>query len=110
MNGKILLPFLKEPPGELARLFNGEHLESKHFLENARALNNAFAFTSFGAKIDHSVNTGGGPQVFKIQGALYHRHSHLLPNENGSVKYAQVYFYETQQQQLAQRMANNTWT
>jgi hypothetical protein len=107
MDGKVQLPFLKEPPGELNRLFNGLHLESKHFLDNARAFNSAFAFTSIGAKIDRSVTGGGGPPVFKIQGALYHKHGQILPNEDGSAKYAQIYFHQSQQTQLERRMANN---
>jgi hypothetical protein len=110
MNGKVKLPFLRKPPGELNHLFNGHHLQSKHFLDNARAFNNAFAFTSVGAKVDTSVSRGGGPPVFKIQGALYHRHGHLLLGEDGSAKYAQIYFYDTQQQQVERHMANNTIT
>jgi hypothetical protein len=107
-SGKVTLPFLNRPPGQLGRLFSGDHLHSNHFLDNARAFNNAFAFTSMGAKIDRSLNVGGAPPVFKIQGALYHNHGQMLPHDNNSVKYAQVYFYQDPQQQLDRRMANNT--
>jgi hypothetical protein len=108
MNGKVVLPFLQKPPGQLAHLFSGQHLHSDDFLENARSFNSAFAFTSMGAKIDRSMNVGGAPPVFKIQGALYHQHSQILPLENGSVKYAQIYFYQDPKDQLAKRIANNT--
>jgi hypothetical protein len=107
LNGKVLLPFLKPLPRQLARLFNGDHLESEHFLNHARSFNNAFAFTSVGVKFDRTVNTGRAPPVIKIQGALHHHHGHCLPGEDGSVKYAQVYWYETPQMQLRQRVQNN---
>ena len=108
LGGKVTLPFLKRPPGQLGHLFSGDHMHSDDFLNNARAFNNAFAFTSMGAKIDKSLNVGGAPPVFKIHGALYHQHSQILPHDNRSVKYAQIYFYQDPQQQLDQRMANNT--
>jgi hypothetical protein len=108
LSGKVTLPYLNRPPGQLGRLFSGDHLHSNHFLDNARAFNNAFAFTSMSAKIDRSLNVGGAPPVFKIQGALYHNHGQMLPHDNNSVKYAQVYFYQDPQQQLDRRMANNT--
>ncbi|GKC80298.1 DNA helicase [Tanacetum coccineum] len=38
-----------------------------------------FAMTSFGAKIDDSVNKGRGPYVFKISGQIYHWIGSLCP-------------------------------
>ncbi|GKD69888.1 retrovirus-related pol polyprotein LINE-1, partial [Tanacetum coccineum] len=40
--------------------------QNKHFMKNIRAYNQMFAMTSFGAKIDESINRGGGPYVFKL--------------------------------------------
>jgi hypothetical protein len=54
------------------------------------------------------MNVGGDPPVFKIQGALYHQHSQILSLENGSAKYAQIYFYQDPKDQLAKCIANNT--
>jgi hypothetical protein len=48
-------------------------IESNQYLENARAYNNAFAFTSLGVKVDDSINRGRGPPTFRIQGELCHR-------------------------------------
>jgi hypothetical protein len=110
MNGKVELLFLWKSPGELNYLFNEHHLQSKHPLDNACAFNNAFAFISVGAKVDISISRGGGPPVFKIQSALYYRHGHVLLGEDSSAKCAQIYFYDTQQQQVEHYMANNTIT
>jgi hypothetical protein len=39
LSGEVTLPFLNRPPGQLGRLFSGDHLHSKHFLDNAHAFN-----------------------------------------------------------------------
>lgn len=46
--------------------------------------------------IDRSVLDGGGPYVFKIQGALYHRVGSLLPEHGKDPVYAQLYFYSSE--------------
>ncbi|WVZ75453.1 hypothetical protein U9M48_023503, partial [Paspalum notatum var. saurae] len=55
-----------------------------------------FAFTSFGAKIDKSINKGPGPYIFKINGQVHHRIGSLLPDEDKSPVYAQLYIYDTE--------------
>ncbi|GKA59313.1 hypothetical protein Tco_0758626 [Tanacetum coccineum] len=55
-----------------------------------------FCFTSFGAKIDHSINTGRAPYTFRINGQNYHRTGSLLPKEGMPPKFAQLYFFDTQ--------------
>lgn len=110
LNGKITLPMLAQPPPELAALYFGRDPDSPHFLSKIRYYNSAFAMASLGVKIDRSVTGTGGPQVFKIQGGLYHNHGQLLPNEDGSVKYAQIYFFDFSEQQLDIREANNRTT
>jgi hypothetical protein len=62
---------------------------------------------SLGVKIDDSINREYGPRVFKIHGALYHQHGQLLPDDNGNIKYAQVYFLDTSEAQIQRRMQNN---
>ncbi|GJV63089.1 hypothetical protein Tco_1473917 [Tanacetum coccineum] len=54
-----------------------------------------FCFTSFGARIDHSVNSGRGPYTFRINGQNYHRMGSLLPAEGVPLRYAQLYFFDT---------------
>nr|GEU52936.1 hypothetical protein CTI12_AA123990 [Tanacetum cinerariifolium] len=55
-----------------------------------------FCFTSFGARIDHSVNSGRGPYTFRINGQNYHRIGSLLPAKSDPLRYAQLYFFDTQ--------------
>ena len=67
--------------------------EAKHFRNSIRSYNNAFAFTSFGGKIDASINQGNAPYVFKVGGQIYHQHGTLLP-DTGPPRYAQLYFHD----------------
>nr|GEX93096.1 helitron helicase-like domain-containing protein [Tanacetum cinerariifolium] len=62
--GRIQMQRPREPPEYIKSLF-----ENKHFMENIRAYNQMFAMTSFGAKVDESINVGRGSYVFK---AGYH--------------------------------------
>ncbi|GKC64740.1 helicase-like protein [Tanacetum coccineum] len=55
-----------------------------------------FCFTSFGARIDHSINTGRAPYTFKINGQNYHRIGSLLPKQGIQPRYAQLYFFDTE--------------
>jgi hypothetical protein len=45
--------------------------------------------------------------VYKIQGGLYHNHGQLLPDDDGTVRYAQIYFFDSSEQQLDIRQQNN---
>ena len=47
-----------------------------------------------GAKIARSVNDGGGPIFFKINGQVCHRIGSLLPNEGDTPKYAELYIHD----------------
>jgi hypothetical protein len=68
-----------------------------HFRQNIRTYNTAFAFTSFGGKIDHDINQGGrGPYIFRVNGEVYHQHGSLLPDDPNEASYAQLYFYDAE--------------
>nr|GEX80268.1 helitron helicase-like domain-containing protein [Tanacetum cinerariifolium] len=56
-------------------------LRDCHFMENIRAYNQMFSITSFGVRVDESVDIGRGPYVFKIVGQLYHWLGSLCPTE-----------------------------
>ncbi|KAI5414722.1 hypothetical protein KIW84_040260 [Lathyrus oleraceus] len=61
-NGKVELPLLKQPPELLSRLlFDEDSIASRKFQQQIRMYNMMFAFTSPNAKLDNSVNKGGGP-------------------------------------------------
>src|SRR5688572_5756524 len=97
MQGKTQLPKLKYPPETLHNLLFGDrNSKSKHFIENIRAYNMMFSFTSMGGKVDKEVNKGRGPYVFKIGGQNYHRIGSLIPVTGASLKFSQLYIYDTQ--------------
>ncbi|GKB23122.1 DNA helicase [Tanacetum coccineum] len=71
-------------------------LQNSHFLENIRAYNQMFAMTSFGAKIDESINNGRGPYVFKVSGQVYHWIGSLCPLLGEQPRFLQLYIYDTE--------------
>ncbi|XP_057418412.1 uncharacterized protein LOC130712602 [Lotus japonicus] len=85
-----------KPPTLLWDLIMGNDVRSREFLANIRSYNSAFAFTSFGGKIESGLNDGGGPPQFVISGQNYHRIGSLLPNVGETPKFAQLYVYDTQ--------------
>ena len=93
--GKVLLPKFKEAPSPLNELMDYNNPASSKFKERIRVYNGMFCYTSFGAKIDNSVNTGRGPYTFRINGQSYHRVGSLLPAQDKQPKYAQLYFFDT---------------
>lgn len=96
LNGKVLVPFFRKPPTLLWDLIMGNDVRSREFLANIRSYNSAFAFTSFGGKIESGLNDGGGPPQFVISGQNYHRIGSLVPNVGETPKFAQLYVYDTQ--------------
>ena len=94
--GKVFLQPFKEPPAFLKDLidYNGP-ARSVDFIKKIRQYNCLFAFTSMGATIDRSVNDGGGPNIFKISGALCHRIGSLLPKRGDKPKFAELYTFNT---------------
>ncbi|GJV01310.1 hypothetical protein Tco_1334879 [Tanacetum coccineum] len=88
--GQIYMPPTPDPPAFIQQLF-----KNNQFMEHIRAYNQMFAMTSFGAKIDHSVNKGRGPYVFKISGQIYHWIRSLCPEEGHHSCFLQLYVYDT---------------
>ena len=74
-----------------------------HFQQNIRSYNNAVSFTSLGVKLDRAIcNTldTAGVYTFRIQGALHHSMSSLLPPPGERPRFAQVYMFDSAQEQL----------
>ncbi|KAL8529179.1 hypothetical protein ACS0TY_006581 [Phlomoides rotata] len=65
--------------------------KSKHFMKNIRAYNMMFSFTSIGGKIDRSINNGGAPFVFRLNGANYHQIGSMLPQQEEHPRFSQLY-------------------
>ena len=82
MQGKVVLPKLKQPPNLLYNLLPGKDGVSKEFIKNVHAHNMMFAFTSLGGRIDISINQGFGAYVFRMHWQNYHMMGSLLP-KNG---------------------------
>ena len=85
--GKVdKVPVLKDPPAEMKEIFANET-----FLRNARGYNNVLAMASVGVKTPDEFK---GPN-FKIQGKVHHKIGSLIPADEGSPKFLQLYFYDT---------------
>ncbi|KAF7826880.1 uncharacterized protein G2W53_018044 [Senna tora] len=54
-----------------------------------------FAFTSMGGKIDHLVNQGKGPYVFRLHDQNMHLLGSLIPCDGERSKFSQLYIYDT---------------
>ncbi|KAL3648627.1 hypothetical protein CASFOL_005030 [Castilleja foliolosa] len=93
--GIVDLPRLVEPPSFLSDLLHGNSSRSKHFRENIRSCS-MFCFTSMGGKIDHDINKGSGPRIFRLNGQNYHLIGSLLPEDGTTPKFAQMYIYDTE--------------
>lgn len=94
--GKVELPRMRDPPKTLSALmYNGDG-RSKHFREFIRAYNMMFAFTSLGGKIDNTVNDGRGPYLFKLSGENYHLIGDLMPADDASLAFLQLYIHDTE--------------
>jgi len=97
-DGSVQLPPLPPPPDALKNLFLGSTEEARQFREHIRQYNSALAFTSLRAKIDDSVNRGGGgPPVFRIHGELHHQIGSLLPSDGQAPVYAQLYILDSRE-------------
>ncbi|XP_035837612.1 uncharacterized protein LOC110893035 [Helianthus annuus] len=95
-DGKVLLARLLDPPEPLRSLLDYNDPSTLRFREHIRVYNSMFCFTSFGGKIDHAINSGRSLYTFRISGQNYHRIGSLLPVEGEQPRYAQLYFYDTQ--------------
>ncbi|KAK9666387.1 hypothetical protein RND81_14G181400 [Saponaria officinalis] len=95
MKGKVKLPFLQDPPTTLSNLMHKKDVNNKHFIENIRAYNMMFSFTSMSGRIDRSVNRGRSPYSFKLHGQNYYSIGSLLPTDGSAPKFTQLYIYDT---------------
>ncbi|KAL6536441.1 hypothetical protein OROGR_013013 [Orobanche gracilis] len=93
---KIELPKMKKPPQLLIDLLSGKTPISNHFIKNIRSYNSIFSFTSLGGKIDNTPNMGTSPPIFKLHGQNYHLIGSLMPTEDQTPKFAQLYIYDTE--------------
>nr|GEV31521.1 hypothetical protein [Tanacetum cinerariifolium] len=91
--GKILLPRFNEALALENRLLNYSQPATSSFRDQIRVYNGIFYFTSFRARIDHSINIGRGLYTFRINGQNYQRSGSLLPKEGTQPRYDQLWFF-----------------
>ena len=54
-----------------------------------------FSFTSTGGNVDHSINKGGCPYIYRLNGQNFHVFGSLIPNTGEEPKFCQLYIYDT---------------
>ena len=86
----------------LQHLYEGTDSSGKHFLANMRKYNCAFQMTSFGC---NEVSMSGFNPSFRIQDQVYHLIGSIVPTEGESPKFAQIYFIDDQESEIATRTA-----
>ena len=94
-NGKINLPKTPLTPSFLMQLYN-DPKKARHFKKNIRRYNSMFAFTSMGGRVDNSINKGGAPYIYRLNGQNHHVFGSLIPNNGDDPKFCQLYIYDTE--------------
>lgn len=92
--GEVKLPKALPTPDYLLKLYNDEYT-SGLFKICIRLYNTIFAFTSSGGNVDHSINTGRGPYIYRLNGQNHHVFGQLIPNDGETPKFCQLYIYDT---------------
>nr|GEZ90941.1 ATP-dependent DNA helicase PIF1 [Tanacetum cinerariifolium] len=86
-DGKVLLPRFNDTPQPLKKLLDYNDPTASKFKDQIRVYNSMFCFTSFGARIDHLVNSEGVPPryaqlyFFDMQNEIRNRMSTFMTKE-----------------------------
>ncbi|XP_035840374.1 uncharacterized protein LOC110914289 [Helianthus annuus] len=94
--GKVEFPALKDAHPSYQDLFRSTSDKSKFFLKNIRRYNSMFSFTSMRGKVDHKINKGNAPFIYRISGQNYHCMGSLRPSNGQQPKFSQLYIYDTE--------------
>jgi hypothetical protein len=118
--GTVKLPVANDTPEpirvlltETRRNANGKVVwtdRTAHFQQYIRSYNNSVAFTSLGTKLDRAITdtmNAAGVYTFRIQGAFHHSMGSLLPPPGDRPRFAQVYLYDSAEEQLQFRHENH---
>ena len=100
--GNVKLDAFPQLQPFLQHLYEGTDSEGKHFLTNIRKYNCAFQMTSFGC--NETTMSGFSPS-FRIQGQVYHLIGTIVPTAGESPKFAQIYFIDNRESEVAARCA-----
>jgi len=99
MNGQVKIALLASAPNMLYNLLTtNDPNTNRLFVEQIRAYNSVFAFTSLEVNLDETLaNAKEGVYIFRIQGALYYKISFLISREiegRRDLNFVQIYFYD----------------
>lgn len=92
--GAVKLPNALPTPPYLLQLHN-DKVKGAAFQRCIRKYNIMFAFTSSGGNVDHSINSGRGPYIYRLNGQNHHVFGSLIPNDGDTPKFCQLYIYDT---------------
>lgn len=65
------------------------------FERSIRLYNAMFSFTSTSENIDHSINSGRGSYIYRLNGQNHHVFGSLIPDDGDTPKFCQLYIYDT---------------
>ncbi|XP_016173448.1 uncharacterized protein LOC107615951 [Arachis ipaensis] len=99
MDGNVELPVLKLAPKILQDFHFKDDDMSRYFKKNIRLFNSMFSFTSMVGRINNNINNGTAPLTLLLSGQNNHCVGSLLPSVNNSPKFAQLYIYDTDNEQ-----------
>ena len=91
--GRVKVDLLREPPAFLKDLFDDLSSRGRHFRDNIRRYNSAFAFASLKCDV---IDGNVGNMPFKIHGQMYHQQGPLTTDDGTAPRYAQLYIYDPQ--------------
>ena len=93
--GTVDLPRTPPTPDFLMNLYM-DPTSGPAFQKCTRIYNSMFSFTSTGGKVDHSINNGRGPYIYRLNGQNHHVFGSLIPNDGETPKFCQLYIYDTE--------------
>ena len=89
-----MLPPTPPTPAYLMHLYSDKEC-GPEFNRSIRLYNAMFAFTSSGGNVDHSINNGRGPYIYRLNGQNHHVFGQLIPDDGKEPAYCQLYIYDT---------------
>ena len=99
LQGAIDLPLNHNLPNEIKALLTSDNVETKDFRTAIRLYNSILSFTSVSANVDESLmNATSGVYTYRINGAVHHKLSSLLPNKNSPQQFSQIYIMDADMQ------------
>lgn len=93
--GLIKLPKAPPTPSFLWQIYN-DPKKGPAFQKCSRLYNSMFCFSSTGGTVDNSINNGGGPYVYKLNGQNHHVFGCLIPDDAETPKFCLLYIYDTE--------------